>query len=95
MLHGFQKTDSVFVYSNTDQPFYTGAATHTHMQTDILMYRIALVLALMLATSLAGILTLALMERPVPELLFVLGSVSGSGLARLLIPSPWNRLRRE
>ena len=61
---------------------------NTRMQTDILMYGIALVLA----TSLAGILTLALMERPVPELLFVLGSVSGSGLARLLIPFPLNRL---
>ena len=64
---------------------------NTPMQTDILMYRIALVLALMLAISLAGILTLTLMERPVPELLFVLGSVSGSGLARMLIPSPLTR----
>jgi hypothetical protein len=68
---------------------------NTRMQTDILMYRIALVLALMLATSLAGIFILTLMERTVPELLFMLGSVSGSGLARLLIPSPLNRLRLE
>jgi hypothetical protein len=35
-----------------------GATLNTRVQADILMYRIVLVLALMLAISLAGILTL-------------------------------------
>lgn len=68
---------------------------NTYMQTDAWIYRLAVVLALTLASSFAGILSLTLMQRPVPELLFALGSVAGSGLARLLIPSPLDWWRPE
>lgn len=64
---------------------------NTRMETDAWMYRIALVLALLLAASLAGILVLTIMDQPVPELFFVVGLVAASGLARMLIPSPWSR----
>jgi len=68
---------------------------NTRTQTGAWAYRIVVVLALMLATSLAGILTFTLVKRSVPELLFVLGSVAASGLARLAIPSLWSRWRLE
>ena len=64
---------------------------NTRMQTDAWMYRIAVVLALMLAASLAGILILTIMDQPVSKLFFVVGLVAASGLARILIPSPWSR----
>ena len=59
-------------------------------QTDSWMYCLGIVLVWMLVVSLVGILILTLMDRPVPELLYVLGAVAASGLARLLIPSPLN-----
>ena len=63
----------------------------TRMQIDAWMYNLAIVLVWMLIASLVGILAMTFMKRPAPELLYVLGSVAASGLARLLIPSPLNR----
>jgi phosphate/sulfate permease len=58
-------------------------------QTDAWIHRVVLALVLMLAASAAGILARTLTNQPVPELLYVLGAVAGTGLARLLAPSPW------
>jgi len=60
------------------------------MQTDTWIYHLGIVLVWILVASLVGILILTIMKRPVPDLLYVLGSVTASGLARLLIPSPLN-----
>ena len=62
----------------------------TRMQTDTWIYHLGIVLVWILVASLVGILILTIMKRPVPDLLYVLGSVTASGLARLLIPSPLN-----
>ena len=63
----------------------------TRMQIDAWMYNLGIVLVWMLVASLVGILAMTFIKRPVSELLYVLGSVAASGLARLLLPSPLNR----
>jgi hypothetical protein len=67
-----------------------GAAMKTHMQTDIWIYRTVVVLSSIVATSVAGTVILMILDQPMPELLFALGSVAVGGLARLLVPSPQN-----
>jgi hypothetical protein len=79
---------SSFIEFDKSDQYQKGAAMNTRIPTDVWTYRIALVLSLMLATSLAGILVLTLIEQPVPDLLFVVGAIAASGLALLLIPSP-------
>lgn len=63
---------------------------NTRLQTNTWIYHLSIVLAWILVGSLVGILILAIMKQPVPDLLYVLGSVAAGGLARLLIPSPLN-----
>lgn len=68
---------------------------NTRLQTDTWIYHLGIVLVWILVASLVGVLILTIMKRPVPELFYVLGSVAGSGLTRLLIPSPLNQGRLE
>ena len=77
-----------FIANDKNNLHQKESAMNTRLQTDAWMYRLGIVLVWILVASLVGTLAMTLMKQPVPDLLFVLGSVAGSGLARLLIPSP-------
>jgi hypothetical protein len=62
----------------------------THTQTDIWIYRIAIVLDLFAATGAIGAIALTILDWSTPELLLALGAVAVAGLLRLLV-SPLNR----
>jgi hypothetical protein len=62
----------------------------TRTQTDVWIYRIAIVLAVISITSVIGAITLTMVGWPMPDILVALGTVAGAGLARLLV-SPLNR----
>ena len=63
---------------------------NTRMQTDAWIYRTIIVLGSIYAVSVVGIITLAIMGQPMPEILIALGLVAGAGLVKLLA-SPLNR----
>ena len=58
---------------------------NSHMNTDIWVYYLAIVLGFITAVSALGTLILTIMGQPVPELLLVLGLLAVAGLTRLLI----------
>lgn len=58
---------------------------NTGLQTDTWISRAAIVLGLILATSVAGILILRMADQPMAEILVALGFVAAGGLIRLLI----------
>ena len=59
-------------------------------QTDIWIYRIAVVLGVIAAISVIGAIALTIMGWSLLEILIALGAVAVAGLVRLLI-SPLNR----
>lgn len=59
------------------------------MKPDDWIYGIVAVLELIVAARAVGIIILTLICQPVPEVIVVLGLVAASGLAILLIPTPF------
>jgi hypothetical protein len=57
----------------------------THLQTDVWIQHIAIVLGIILAASIAEILILTFTQHAIPEILTTLGWLAVAGLARLLI----------
>jgi len=58
---------------------------NSHMNTDIWIYYLAIVLGLITAVSALGTLILTIMGQPVSEVLIVLGLLAVAGLIRLVI----------
>ena len=61
-----------------------------HVQSETWIYCTRVVLGLILIASVLISIILTLMERSLSEPLIATGLVAASGLARLLIPFPWN-----
>lgn len=59
-----------------------------HLQKDVWIYGIGVILGAILMVCVAGILLARMMGQPIPDLLAALGVAAANGLFRLLILPP-------